>query len=301
MYVNPYKDWTSKTEWLRGNFHTHAGTGPNTCGCNDLEEVIRLYKMAGYGVLVISNHDIFTDTGALAEKYGLIMLNGVEFSQNEHMLTIHIKEAIFGTHQEAIDRTNEQGGFTVINHPNWNSGRPLHWHKEDIEQLNGYLGIEVFNGVIQRLGGTGIATDVWDYLLSEGKLVWGLGSDDFHQWFDLAKSCTLFGMNSHDRSGLLDAVEAGRMAASTGLKLKECIFDGKTITIDAEAFNGYHGELEYRFIGRDGQLLHRVYSGAGAAYTLKGNELYVRMEAVNSFGAMLWTQPIYDEKAFKRP
>lgn len=294
MYINPYEDWTESTLWLKGNLHTHAGTGPNTCGCNDLEEVIRLYKTAGYGVLVITNHDIYTDTRMLAEKYDLLMVNGVEYSQGEHMLNIHIREAMFGTHQEAIDRTGEQGGFTVINHPNWDSGRPLHWLREDIEKLTGFAGLEVYNGVIQRLKGSGIATDVWDYLLSKGRLVWGFGTDDFHQWFDMARSFTLFGLQSHDRCGLLEAVEAGRLVASTGLQLQKLTLKGDVLTVDASSMNGHHGPMEYRFIGENGQLLHSEVSETEAAYTLRGDELYVRVEAVNAYGAMLWTQPVYD-------
>jgi len=52
--------------------------------------------------------------------------------------------------------------------------------------LKGYTGIEIFDSVIYRLNGSGLATDAWDFLLSQGKLVWKFGDDDFHRWYDLA-------------------------------------------------------------------------------------------------------------------
>ena len=42
-----------------------------------------------------------------------------------------------------------------------------------LESLEGYLGIEIFNGVIFRLEGSGLADDVWDNVLSKGRLIWG--------------------------------------------------------------------------------------------------------------------------------
>ena len=47
MYCNPYANVNSgKGEWLKGNFHTHAGTGKDTCGANAIDDVVALYKQA---------------------------------------------------------------------------------------------------------------------------------------------------------------------------------------------------------------------------------------------------------------
>src|SRR5690554_3589884 len=119
MYINPYHGIDKEGFWLKTNFHTHAGTGANTCGAYEIEDVIALYKEAGYGALTISNHDFFSDVSDLQGKYDMVLLNGFEYSQGRHMLSIGVDDVIFAPHQEAIDKSLEQGGFVILCHPNW--------------------------------------------------------------------------------------------------------------------------------------------------------------------------------------
>ena len=317
MYINPYENF-NEMNWQKGNFHVHAGTGPNTCGVNPIEDVLKAYKGAGYNVICISNHDIYSDTSELAKQNDMVLINGFEYSQAAHMLCIGVENVIFANHQEAIDKTNAQGGFAVINHPNWKVGDvekynfsyynqllnqpygeidiPLHWPLEEIEKLSGYIGVEIFNGVLTRLMGAALAVDVWDSLLSGGKVIWGFGNDDFHQWFDIAKVATVVSLNEYTKEDAIKAIKAGRTYVSIGLKLDKFEFDGKTITVEASTYNGFRGEMYYKFIGKNGTVLKEGYNNT---YTLKGEEMYVRVEIVNAYGAKLWTQPIYKATAFK--
>ncbi|MHB1485884.1 MAG: CehA/McbA family metallohydrolase domain-containing protein [Saccharofermentanales bacterium] len=320
MFINPYENF-SKINWQKGNFHVHAGTGPGTCGVNPIEDVVIAYKGAGYNVLCISNHDLFTDTAEYAKKHGIILINGFEYSLSSHMLCIGVDSIIKGSHQEIIDQVNDCGGFTVINHPNWkvsnftadaekykfsystlmmnqahvdNIDIPMHWPIDKIKNLKGFAGVEIFNGVITRLMGSCYATDIWDSLLSGNRMVWGFGNDDFHNWTDIAKVSTVVGLNEFSAQDALSALKNGRTYVSTGLKLDTFDFDGKKIVIEASAYNNDRGEMTYRFIGKNGKTL----KGDGNTYTLKGDEMYIRVEAINSYGAMLWTQPVYEAAAF---
>ena len=132
MYINPYekvgKDEQAK--WMRGNFHTHAGTGEGTCGKYPIEMVLDNYRERGYEVMTISNHDFFSDTSALAEKYNMTLINGFEYSPKHHMLCINTQNAFTGDHQSVIDETTRQGGIIVFCHPRWEDG--LYWTDDQI-------------------------------------------------------------------------------------------------------------------------------------------------------------------------
>ena len=299
MYINPYcKVNDKKGQWLKGNFHTHAGTGPDTCGAYEIDEVISLYKEAGYGVLSISNHDLLTDVGEYQQRYGMILLNAFEYSTDPHMLCIHVNHMKKEAHQEAILNCKQQGGFAVLCHPNWQ--RKEYWPWKDIDMLFGYCGIEIYNGLISRLSGSGLATDTWDYLLSQGKLVWGFGNDDFHRWYDLANAWTTLYCEGDAHEDVIQSINEGSFYASSGLILREFCFEDNTISISAAAKDAYVKDYCYIFIRKDGEVLSRQ-QGESGQYHLKGHELYVRMQVISEHGAMLWTQPIYREELFRKP
>lgn len=291
MYINPYSSITEgKGAWMKSNFHAHAGTGPDTCGAYDLEEVVKHYKEAGYMILCISNHDIFTDTSHLKEKYEIGMINGFEYSQNNHMLCIDCKNLIQGGHQTVIDECVNQMGFIILCHPNYKNKEYWPWTK--IDALKRYTGIEVFNGVIGRMTGTGLAEDTWDYLLSNGKLVWGFGNDDFHRWHDLNKSWTMIYSDSIEENDIKSAIYQGSFYLSTGLFLDEFTFCGNIIKLKASEHACFPKSYQYTFIGRNGEILHRQ-EGEFGEYKLSGDELYIRIKVMGDQGYALWTQPIY--------
>lgn len=298
MYVNPYRDISSPGYWLRGNFHTHAGTGPNTCGAYEIEAVIALYKEAGYDVLTISNHDILSDVSEYQSKYDIVLINGFEYSQDRHMLCIDVDSVIKGSHQGCIDECLTQNGLMVLCHPNWQLKE--YWPWDAIDSLHGYTGIEIFNSVIFRLNGTGLATDTWDYLLSQSKMVWGFANDDFHRWYDLAKAWNVIYSPTKDAHDIKSSIQNGRFYASTGLILKDMELEDNVIAVSASAKDTYIRENTYVFVGKDGEVLTRQ-TGTRGEYRLTGDELYVRVQVISEHGAMLWTQPIYKEGVFRKP
>ncbi len=298
MYTNPYSICSQEGKWYRANFHTHAGTGKGTCGAYEIEDVISVYREAGYEVLTISNHDFFSDVSEYQEKYDIILFNGIEYSPKQHMLLIDVQGLIKGDHQEVIDETRRQGGFVVLNHPNWIIKE--YWPWKLIDSLTGYTGIEIYNSVIFRLNGTGLATDTWDYLLSQGKIVWGFANDDFHRWFDMAKSWNMIYAPEKSAPVVKESILNGSFYASTGLILRNISFDGERLKLTASSKDTYVKDYEYIFIGKDGKVLHEN-RGEHGSYRFTGDELYVRVQVKSEHGAMLWTQPIYKTEAFRKP
>ena len=260
--------------------------------------MLQAYRDAKYGALTISNHDLYTDTESHPAGEGMVMVNGYEYSQAKHMLCINCKSAIFGNHRDTIRVCREQGGFVILCHPNWQAAK--YWPLEDIDALTGYTGIEIYNGVIFRLNGSGLATDTWDYLLSQGKLVWGFGNDDFHRWHDLARVQTMIGVTERSKAGLLAGIERGSFYVTTGLILRVMTLSGNELTVKADAGVTYLQRYAYTLIGEGGEVLS-AQEGESARFTIPEGHKYVRVHVNCEHGAMLWTQPVYRQEAFRRP
>ena len=292
MYHNPYED-QSGGSWLKTNFHTHAGTGAGTCGRNPIDTVVDIYRELKYGALCISNHDTYTSTAALGGE-SMCMIQGVEYSQGEHMLNIGVNESLHELpHQEAIDETAKQNGFTILCHPNWIHRQ--YWPYQKIDSLHGYAGIEVVNMLICRLSGSGLATDTWDHILKQGKLAYGFGDDDFHIVSDAGRGYTDIYAKQNNFEGIKEAIDAGRFVASTGIGLEYLELAGGTIKAKAKfPTETYVDKFEYRFISENG--LAAKSFGETAEYKMNG-ENYIRVEATAENGAMLFCQPVY-KKAF---
>lgn len=156
------------------------------------------------------------------------------------------------------------------------------------------------NMLIFRLGGSGVATDKWDSLLSQNKLVWGFGNDDFHFWCDLGRSFNYICSQSNDYISVKKAIDCGSFYVSSGLTLDEFKFDGKTLKIRACTPRSYISTFQYRFLGKNGRILKENF-GECAEYTVTDDDTYIRVEAYGEQGFTLFTQPIYKKGVFERP
>ncbi len=285
---NPYSELNSKGSWLKANFHCHTGTGAGTCGMHPFADVISAYQRAEYDLLSVSNHNLYSDVSCYNDKITLI--DAVEYSREPHMLTIGVKEYFDCEHQQAIDKTNYANGFVILCHPNWM--RQEYFNKDFALQLQGYTGIEIINPLIYRLSGSGLATDVWDYLLSNGKRVWGFGNDDFHDFVDLGRAATYIYATSKDYADVKSAIDKGLTFVSTGLVLDSFELADNAIKVKAMYRKpSYICEFTYSFYGKYGRLLHQT-TDVDAKYTISGDEMYVRVEVTDESGAKLFTQPV---------
>lgn len=295
MYINPYRMLENASgTWFKSNFHAHAGTQTDTLA---IQEVVNAYQQAGYGILTISNQYMLTDTSRLAAQSGMTLINGYEYIEDKDMLCIGAKAYTEGSHQHVIDRCTGEGGFVILCHPHY-----LHrdwWPVRKMLELTGYEGIEIYNGVIFQLPGSGLATDTWDTLLSGRRLVWGFGNDDFHRWDNIARAWNMIYSPSGEYTDIMSSVGEGCFYVSTGLTLDTFTFADDTIEVGIDASGTFVKDCQYLFIGRDGNVLDTQF-GVRGRYRMKGDELYARVQVISEHGSMLWTQPVYDRAMEKR-
>ncbi|MBV9867671.1 MAG: CehA/McbA family metallohydrolase [Abitibacteriaceae bacterium] len=277
---------TSGFTWLRGNLHAHTNF---TDGAFSPEEVIALYEKQGYDFLAISDHDKLVPPTEYQSLTQMVLIPADEVTANgPHLLGVQIKEVIepATNRQQAVDAITTQGGFAILNHPNWRQ-EFNHWPQELMQSLNGYGGIEIYNGVIEREPGSSLALDRWDRLLSSGRRVWGYAHDDFHAAIDLARGWNVVQAAERSVWAICNALRQGQFYASTGVEITQVQVAGNSIAITAP------DAQRIRFVGEWGKEI--LYANENYAhYEVTGAEgSYIRVECYGAGIKAAWTQPIY--------
>lgn len=288
LLQNPYDN--GKGLWLRGNLHTHTTVSD---GSRSPAEVIADYERRGYDFLAITDHDKFVAPGEYQAGTSMILIPGVEVTaRGPHILQIGAGEVIEPDtdRQRVIDAINAAGGMAIYNHPNWQS-HFNHFSQELMEQLEGAIGVEVYNGVIERLEGTSLASDRWDRLLSKGKWVWGFGTDDSHKPGDVEIAWIVVQVQERTAEAILDGIGHGRFYASTGVTIGEIRVEGRMIHISTE------NAQRIRFITKWGVILATINDREGGWTVPEEADAlerlsYIRIECYGAGGCMAWTQPI---------
>ena len=282
----PYRN-LAKGQWLRGNLHTHT---TNTDGQNKPQTVINKYARLGHAFLAISDHDIYT-AGKQYRTWnnkGMIMMPGNEISASgPHIL--HVAPDRFVEplipRQEVINRIDEGAGLAVIAHPNW-MGEFDGTKITQMQEWVGYHGLEIYNGLINRLQGSPYCTNKWDLMLSQGRRLWGFANDDSHNDDDIGNGWNVVCARERSVSAIREALKAGRFYASSGVEISRIAVRGSRVTIETENARRIVGVSAF---GR------RVAIVDDSAIVLDMQEQwqYVRFECWGDGEQFAWTQPFW--------
>jgi len=286
---NPYAGLTGARLRLRGNLHAHSTLSD---GRLEPQRVIDAYAELGYGFLELSDHDRLADRRTLEryENRGMALIAGNEISAGgPHIQHVDASELVAPDpdRQNVIRGIERTGGFAIVNHPNWQE-RFDHCPIADMERWQGYLGVEIYNGVICRLPGSPYATGKWDMLLSKGRRVWGFANDDFHRPEDLALGWNVAFCNERSPAAVAAALAAGAFYASTGVVIGAITVTGTTITVETENARKVVAVADH---GR------RIAQSRGSAITVEvpAGVSYVRFECLGCGEEQAWTQPFFVE------
>jgi len=279
-FINPYQPTKSS---FKGSTHIHTS---NSDGQKSAIEVASAYRNAGFDFIVITDHDVMTTAAAIP---GLLLINGVEESAIEgHIVTInppYSAASLYG--QTIVDDTVTSGGIAILAHPNYSTAG---FSVEELENISDYSAIEVFNQLVQWKEGHGNAEDKWDAILSKGRIVFGVASDDMHAldanhgfnggWIKVfADSLTV--------RDILQSLKTGNFIASSGPDLAISVKE-KTIIASTD----FAANIE--FISNGGRVIFSKNQSTEASYSLIGGEGYVRVRVTrNSDGKKAWSNPIF--------
>lgn len=290
----------------KGNLHSHS---TRSDGKYTPEDVINGYKNGGYNFLCLSDHHNYYKSN-IPDNENFIILDGMEGGVGYSWYHIHavadysvdVAQRITPNEryniiegqkpQETIDEYASQGNICIINHPRWSM-----LTYDDLLKVDNYLGIEVFNTNCDRESLTGYATDYYDYALQHGRKLYAFASDDAHAEDMDKKVKEFFGgwiCVSSDRLTQIDivnSIKSGDFYASMGPEIHKIEIIDNEIHIETSpvmsiAFISYpeHGLNAFN---KDGSEI------TSAAFKIKPNIKYVRIEITDKSGKKAWSNPVY--------
>ena len=301
---------TAGLRWFKGNTHTHT---INTDGDSPPDTVVKWYKDKGYNFLVISDHDTITEPATLARfaDANFILVPGEEVTGRfngapVHQTAINLKRMVkpvtaptlLATLQSNADAIREAGGFPLINHPNYRWA--LNW--QTILDTRGISLFELYNGHphVHNAGSSEVPSTeaLWDQLLSRGKRIYGVASDDAHhlqRWggatdVNPGRGWIYVRAAQLEPNAIAEAIERGQFYASTGVELEDVIVEPHAIEVRIKPDVDFKYTIE--FVGENGKVLQRSH-GTRARYALGQGTSYVRARITNSGGRTAWTQPVF--------
>jgi hypothetical protein len=301
----------SAGRWYKGNTHTHT---LNSDGDSTPDEVVRWYREHGYHFLVLTDHNYLTSVDGLNALHGagekFLVIPGEEVTSSAESKPVHVNglaveslvappkaATIQETLQQSVDGIRGARGIPHVNHPNFGWALTA----DHLRQLERTRLFEIYNGhpQVNNAGGGGLPglEEMWDRILTSGRLMYGIAVDDAHH-FKRAGDPNASGPGRgwvHVRAArlepraIVEALDRGDFYASTGVEL--AAFDatktGISLKVRATTFSKYR----VQFIGREGRLLADVID-TSANYIFKGDEGYVRARILESNGYVAWTQPV---------
>ena len=344
--------------WYKGNTHVHTTFSD---GDTDVKDVIKWYHDNDYHFLFVTDHNypLQPDSIPLAftKRTDFILIPGNEVTDELVIHTSALNTAVWiptvnyyrkklvNSEISNIDfqafpdtRTGilalhvksilEAGGLPVLNHPNFVTGV----HVADILPVKDLKHVEVYNGhpsVYNWGNDLHSAVEVkWDSILMQGKLLYGVASDDAHQLKKTGREMANPGRgwimvqaSSLCSEDIMHAIKSGDFYASTGVFLKEYNIENNVIKVvvdenatfeEVKAGRGYARKdfseaatgFNIEFIGYNGKILKSEKS-LKATYKIQPGDRYVRVRIVYGSGNQddidvyyAWTQPVEAEKGF---
>jgi hypothetical protein len=304
----------SAAHWYKGNTHTHT---LNSDGDSTPDDVVRWYREHGYQFLVLTDHNYQTRVDELNALHGaeekFLVIKGEEVTSTAGAKPVHVNgldasrrigaqsgaadSTALDVLQRSVDAIRGASGVPHINHPNFGWALTA----DDLRRVRNYKLFEIFNGhpEVNNLGGGGVPglEEIWDRLLSNGMLVYGIAVDDAHV-FKKPGDPTVSGPGrgwvvvraaALEPRALLDAMERGDFYASTGVVLDDLAVTSTSLTIKVKPQPS--SKYRIQFIGRDGRVVSEM-PDASATYTFTGSEGYVRAKVIESNGRVAWCEPV---------
>lgn len=272
--VSPY---VPRSGAFKGQLHCHtiASDGTGTAAA-----MVEMYRQKGFQFVAITDHNKVTPDPQVP---GILFVRGDEQSAMYHMSQFGAVSHKNLDGQQLIDSVLADGAAIVINHPHY-SGLST----ASLMGLNGYQGIEIFNGVVAA--DVANAEDMWDELLSAGKTVFGFATDDAHDattWATNRAWIVVFA-DELSQQALISAIKAGNFYSSTGPTLSV-----STAGTAVSVTTGTPCTIEW--IGSGGRVLRTAGSQVAAdTYTVQGDEGYVRVRvAEGSTGKKAWSNAVW--------
>lgn len=295
--------------WYRGNLHCHT---TESDGIRSPQEVMTWYANHGYDFITMTDHNQLT----VPEKFGqppLLAIPGTELTarradQEYHIIGIGLDVMPISPQcdpQATIDAIHVNGGISFICHPYWHD-----LQLDDLIDLEGHIGIEIFNNGCYLEINKGHSLVHWDALTSRGHRTWGLAVDDSHFITnDFGGGWIVVKSEYLSRNGIVASLRSGDFYSSSGPEIHDIRVDGNELTVNCSparsifVFDQYHFcPLSVNAWGADlwddgsSDLLESYQSMkpvTEASFILDPRQNVLRIEVVDYMGRSAWSNPYF--------
>jgi hypothetical protein len=330
---------TSK-QWYKGNTHVHT----LLCGHADSspEAVTAWYHERGYNFLCLSEHNQFIDPATVEmppnRREDFILIPGEEVTggQMAHTTALNIDGLVDPRLQQPVGAsktrviqahvhgTEAENGRAILNHPNFH-----YMHTAaDIRPVQGLHMFELYNGhpAVNNFGDhEHISVEqLWDQLLTDGMLIYGVSSDDAHKFQSLGsehsnpgRGWVMVNAGKLTPDAITEAMYRGDFYATSGVMLRVAETSDQLISVEvdersteselASSFVMGHKVVggipgySIQFIGTGGRVLDEIQGTAGE-FSVDGQSDYVRAKVTYTREAdtgfenfYAWMQPVFTD------
>lgn len=290
MYSNPYSE---SKRWLRGNLHGHT-----CCGrFMDVSESGPMFASLGYDFMAITDHNMAPSKEqwqTWQDQIPLVLIPGEENGGTDHILELGVFDVTDTPSEDVSERAQalrDAGGFVAVCHPQQYDHGAFNVH-----QTAGIAhAVEIFNGLREGRGCDEKANvAIWDAVLTQGKHMWAIATDDFHCQYTTPGHGWVCVQVDEDVETvtwqmLVDQMKKGAFFASTYPSFEQILFDGETLNVVGDKH-----ALEMLVIGPEGRVLHHDV-GPHLVWQAIPDLTYFRIE-VHCGTRRAWSQPFYLEQ-----
>jgi hypothetical protein len=294
IFENPFR---RPGRFFRGNTHTHS---TESDGEQTVQERFEAYHCRGYDFLVMTDHFTVSDVSGCGGE-GFLAMSGIELhpmnpygGERYHFVGIGVTEHIDANSMEPNDvlaAVNEQGGVAVLAHPYW-SGHTL----SDYAELEGYIGLEVYNTTCCVSIAKGFSETHWDDMLDRLGPAVGLAVDDTHKELsDAFQGWVMVRAAKLTASAIIESLRKGAFYATQGPEIRDIRVEpspeGPCLTVEtspvqrialkARASNGACVDAV------DGKLIEC------ARCVMYPEHGYLRVEITGPDGKKAWSNPFF--------
>ncbi|TGK46888.1 phosphoesterase [Leptospira bouyouniensis] len=311
LISNPYQNWKVGSR-EKISLHAHSDEVWFTPERHTIKEIVGEYQKEGFSNIAI------TDYGQISNTEDPNYIRGMEWGQNikkRHILAIGIQKAfydffpIYASRENlnwVMDRMKKLGGYVILPHPKLFDS----YSREEMLSLEGFQAVEVYSPY-------GDDTKILDNLLSVGKNVHCMASDDLHYfsesivknfdqpfWKDMIQTLghqrgrkgesflryIVTNSGVKDQDAVLQALNEGSFYCVK--KFFQGAEDPKVPEIHVNAKNQIQVKaeeryLEIRFIGKLGEVLQISPDTNIATYQIQESDPYVRVELIALTGSIV--------------
>ena len=281
---NPY---AVRGQYRKGQLHTHSTFSFDGWTSLHPVDLAQTYQQKGYSFVAITDHDVIAYPAELSSDSFLVLPAYESTSESGHVTAIFARRVVPPTDpaQSRLDFIRADGGMAILNHPTWRLG----WSGTDLRTLQGCFAIEIFNGVTSNDARAAGATRMWHDLLNargHGGRLWAVAVDDAHDVQAMDRGWVMVKAAALTSDVIRGALQTGAFYASNGPSFGLLgVMNGAIIATSPDA-------ATIRFIDQD---LNVLYEGPPrqSAYSPRGTERWIRVEAVTADGKTAWSQPFW--------